>query len=214
MKEAEMNTPTDPLLEQHQQQRLAQLSNRRPGGPLPPPRATTSAIVMPKKPGRRAKPARMAKMSALAISATTTLGLTMAFAHDDGATQTIAPLTLATTPAATTTPATPVTPTTAAGVLDGTYAGVGDQNRWGTVQVQVVYAGGQVADVQILQYPDGERKSVRINQSALPRLVSEALSAQSAEVNTVSGATYTSKSYRISLQSAIDAARSASGVSN
>ena len=203
-----MTAPIDPLL----QQRLAQLSGRRPGTPLPPPTVATTPVS--NRSVRRAKPARMAKLSALAISATTTLGLTMAFAHDDGATQTIAPLTLATTPAATTTPATPVTPTTAAGVLDGTYAGIGDQNRWGTVQVQVVYAGGQVSDVQILQYPDGERKSVRINQSALPRLVSEALRAQSADVNTVSGATYTSKSYKISLQSAIDAARSASGVSN
>jgi uncharacterized protein with FMN-binding domain len=98
-------------------------------------------------------------------------------------------------------------------VLDGTYVGAGDTNRWGTVQVQVVYSGGQVTDVQILQYPDGERKSVRINEAALPRLISEALTSQSANVNTVSGATYTSKSYRISLQSAIDAANAASGIS-
>ena len=98
-------------------------------------------------------------------------------------------------------------------MADGTYVGASDTNRWGTVQVQVVYSGGQVTDVQILQYPDGERKSVSINQRALPTLISESLAAQSADVNTVSGATYTSKSYRISLQSAIDAAKAASGVS-
>lgn len=173
----------------------------------------------------------MAKLSALAISATTTLGLTMAFAHDDtqvgaGNLLTVATTPVATTPVATTPVATtPVAATpatvpavvaaspTAAGVADGTYVGASNSNRWGSVQVQVVYSGGQVSDVQILQYPDGERKSVRINESALPTLVSEALSAQSADVNTVSGATYTSKSYRISLQSAIDTARSTSGIS-
>ena len=52
-------------------------------------------------------------------------------------------------------------------------------------------------------------KSVRINERAVPQLNSEALTAQSAEVDTVSGATYTSNDYRRSLQSAIDAARAA-----
>ena len=162
-------------------------------------------------------------MSALAISATTTLGLAMAFAHDDSQTQASGLLTVATAPvataattAATTAPTTTIAATSAtpAGIADGTYVGAGDRNRWGTVQVQVVYSGGQVSDVQILHYPDADRKSVRINQSALPTLVSEALSARSADVNTVSGATYTSKSYRISLQSAIDAAQASSGVSS
>ncbi|MGB8860519.1 MAG: FMN-binding protein [Ilumatobacteraceae bacterium] len=99
-----------------------------------------------------------------------------------------------------------------AGVADGTYVGGSDRNRFGTVQVQVVYSGGQITDVQILQYPDGDRRSVRINESALPMLISEALGAQSADVSTISGATYTSRSYRASLQSAIDAAKSASGI--
>ena len=99
-----------------------------------------------------------------------------------------------------------------AGVADGTYVGDAAQNKWGVVQVQVVYSGGQIADVQILRYPDGENKSVRINQRSLPTLISEAISAQSANVDGVSGATYTSNSYVASLQSAIDAARSTSGV--
>jgi uncharacterized protein with FMN-binding domain len=239
-----MNAPIDPLL----QQRLAQLGSRRPGSPLPPPTAGPAAKSpsKPSKPGRRAKPARAAKLSALALSAVTTLGLTVVFANQNGETDsvqltngtaagslvTVAAATPATTVAtaastpattvaapidttATTTPATTTAATTAVatGVLDGTYVGAGDTNRWGTVQVQVVYSGGQVTDVQILQYPDGERKSVRINEAALPRLISEALTSQSANVNTVSGATYTSKSYRISLQSAIDAANAASGIS-
>ena len=237
-----MNSPIDPIL----QQRLSQLSGRRPGSALPPPTVGPAALKPPTKVGRRAKPARAAKLSALALSAVTTLGLTAAFASQDGETDsvqltsgsatgslvTVAAATPATTvaPAATTASTAAVTPetttaattasTTAAttapattGVLDGIYVGTSDTNRWGTVQVQVVYSGGQVTDVQILQYPDADRKSVRINEAALPKLISEALTAQSADVNTVSGATYTSKSYRISLQSAIDAAKAASGIS-
>ena len=123
----------------------------------------------------------------------------------------------ATTDATTVEQATTVAPATTAaavaGVVDGTYVGAGDTNRWGTVQVQVVYSGGQISDVQILRYPDGDRKSVRINEAALPTLISEAITTQQADVSTVSGATYTSVSYRISLQSAIDAAKAASGIS-
>jgi len=226
MKDADMTAPIDPLL----QQRLSQLSGRRPGTAPPPPTvAKSTAKTAAAKTGRRAKPARRAKLSALAISATTTLGLAVAFAHDGTQIQASGSLTLATTPPPAVPPAVPpaapaavpaapgttvvaavVTP---AGIADGTYVGNSDRNRWGTVQVQVVYSGGQFSDVQILQYPNADRKSARINQSALPTLVSEALSARSADVNTVSGATYTSKSYRISLQSAIDAATSASGIS-
>jgi uncharacterized protein with FMN-binding domain len=211
----------DPLM----QQRLAQLSSRLPA----------SAPQAP-KPGRRNKPARGAKLSALALSAVTTAGLAAVFAHQadetnaaglstvvttpiatTGATIAPAATTAATiAPAATTAATTPATTTVVvaapAGVLDGTYVGASDSNRWGTVQVQVVYSGGVIADVQIIQYPDGERKSVQINQRALPSLISEAVSAQSADGITVSGATSTSKSYRISLQSAIDAAKAASGI--
>jgi uncharacterized protein with FMN-binding domain len=45
-------------------------------------------------------------------------------------------------------------------VADGAYVGAADSNRWGNVQVQVVYSGGVLTDVQIVQYPDGDRKSV------------------------------------------------------
>lgn len=121
--------------------------------------------------------------------------------------------TAATTPATTeSTTAATVATTAAATVADGTYVGDASSNRWGTVQVQVVYSGGQIVDVQILSYPDGDRKSVSINQRALPTLISNSIAAQSADVDTVSGATYTSNSYRDSLQSAIDAAKAASGM--
>ena len=229
-KSTRQTAPIDPLL----QQRLAQLGNRRPGSPLSPPK-NGPAAKPPTKPGRRAKPARAAKLSALALSAVTTLGLTVVFADQNGQTDSVqltsgtaagSLITVAAAPPTAVTPAA-VTPVTTvapaatvavaapapAGVVDGTYVGGSDRNRWGTVQVQVVYSGGQVADVQILQYPNGDRNSIRISQVALPRLVNETLRSQSADVNTVSGATYTSKSYRISMQSAIDAANAASGIS-
>ena len=84
------------------------------------------------------------------------------------------------------------------------------RNKWGPVQVEATFAAdGTLTDVTTLQTPGGRQRSVSINNAAVPRLNSEALTAQSAAVHTVSGATYTSDGYRQSLQSAIDAARSA-----
>jgi len=120
----------------------------------------------------------------------------------------------AATAATTATTAAPATTAAAAPtqIADGTYVGASSSNRFGNVQVQAVYSGGQLVDVQILQYPNGDNRSVSINQYALPKLINEAVSAQSASVSSISGATYTSKSYIKSLQSAIDAAKTASGI--
>ncbi len=205
--------------------RLAALAARRQGAPVGPRPTGTPA-------GRRAKPARNAKLAALGLSALSTLGLAGMFAVQNASadssllTSGADPLLVATTaagpattvaagPARTSADATPATTATttsattapvADSVADGTYVGAPDRNRWGTVQVQAVYSGGTLVDVQILQYPNADNKSVRINQRSLPTLVTEALTAQSGNVDTVSGATYTSNSYRSSLQSAIDAA--------
>ncbi len=79
--------------------------------------------------------------------------------------------------------------------------------KWGDVQVQATFAAdGTLTDVTILQVPVGDSKSKRINDRAVPKLTSEALAAQSANIDTVSGATYTSIGYKKSLQSAIDIA--------
>ena len=91
-------------------------------------------------------------------------------------------------------------------LADGTYTGATATNRWGPVQVQITVASGQITQVVAVQTPSDDRKSVSINARATPTLATEVLSAQSAVINTVSGATYTSKSYRASLQSAIDLA--------
>ncbi len=77
--------------------------------------------------------------------------------------------------------------------------------RFGPVQVEVVVSSGKVADVVALQLPTG-RRSGQISSYAAPILHDEALQAQSASIDTVSGATYTSDAYAHSLQAALDQA--------
>ncbi|WP_053748688.1 FMN-binding protein [Streptomyces sp. MMG1533] len=80
------------------------------------------------------------------------------------------------------------------------------QTRWGPVQVRVTLENGRLTDVTAVVYPADNPRDQEINSYALPRLRSEALTAQSADIDTVSGATYTSDGYRQSLQSALDSA--------
>ncbi|MGW4157427.1 FMN-binding protein [Micromonospora chersina] len=88
----------------------------------------------------------------------------------------------------------------------GTATGSVAQTRWGPVQVRITVSGGKITDVTAVQVPDGNHRDQEINDYAVPILRQEALAAQSARIDTVSGATVTSDGYRESLQSAIDAA--------
>lgn len=88
----------------------------------------------------------------------------------------------------------------------GTYAGSVVQTRFGSVQVQITVQAGKITDVTALQLTDAERKSVQISNRAAPLLRAEVLQSQSADVQTISGATVTSDAYLNSLQAAIDAA--------
>jgi uncharacterized protein with FMN-binding domain len=81
-----------------------------------------------------------------------------------------------------------------------------DTNEYGDLRLRVHLTDGQIVDVQALQLPDLVGRSLRISNYAAPRLRAETLAAQTAEIDTVSGATYTSDSYRISLQGALDQA--------
>jgi uncharacterized protein with FMN-binding domain len=90
---------------------------------------------------------------------------------------------------------------------DGTYTGTTAVTRFGNVQVQVTIAGGKITDVTALQLTDQDGRSVQISAQAAPLLQQEALTAQSATIDTVSGATYTSEGYIQSLQSALDQAQ-------
>ena len=80
------------------------------------------------------------------------------------------------------------------------------QTQWGPVQVQITVSGGKITDVTPVQYPNGNGRDQEINSYALPVLAQEALAAQSANIDHVSGATVTSDGYVQSLQSAIDQA--------
>lgn len=98
-------------------------------------------------------------------------------------------------------------PTTgAAAKAGGTYAGSVVQTRFGAVQVQITVKAGAITEVEALQLTDDDRKSVQISNRAAPLLRSEVLAAQSADVQTIGGATVTSDAYLNSLQAAIDAA--------
>lgn len=87
-----------------------------------------------------------------------------------------------------------------------TYAGQAVSTRYGDVQVQIAVQNGKITDVTALHLTDAERRSQMISATAAPILRSEVLQAQSANVQTVSGATITSDAYLQSLQAALDAA--------
>lgn len=94
----------------------------------------------------------------------------------------------------------------AATTATGTFAGSAVQTRFGTVQVQITVNAGAITDVTALQLTDDDRKSVQISNRAAPLLRAAVLKAQSAQVQTISGATVTSDAYLSSLQGALDAA--------
>jgi uncharacterized protein with FMN-binding domain len=87
-----------------------------------------------------------------------------------------------------------------------TVAGQAIQTRYGIVQVQVVLAGHAIKDVSFLQLTADDPRSADINSQAGPMLVQQTMQAQGANIDGVSGATYTSKGYLQSLQSALDQA--------
>jgi uncharacterized protein with FMN-binding domain len=87
----------------------------------------------------------------------------------------------------------------------GTFTGPVAANPYGDVQVQVTLANGKITDVQAIALPAGGH-SGRISSYVAPILRTQALTAQSAAIDGVSGATYTSQAYAQSLQGALDAA--------
>jgi uncharacterized protein with FMN-binding domain len=89
---------------------------------------------------------------------------------------------------------------------DGTYNGTTVQTEFGPMQVAIVVSNGKISDVKPLQLTNADGRSQQISNYAVPILRSEVLSAQSAKVASVGGATYTSDGYLQSLQSAIDKA--------
>ncbi|AUG80070.1 FMN-binding protein [Kitasatospora sp. MMS16-BH015] len=95
-------------------------------------------------------------------------------------------------------------PTTAGG--SRTVTGEAVDTRYGPVQVRVTLDNSRISKIDVIQYPDESRRDQEINTFALPELNQEALAAQSAQIDAVSGATFTSDGYTRSLQSALDQA--------
>ncbi|MFA6171218.1 MAG: FMN-binding protein [Patescibacteria group bacterium] len=94
----------------------------------------------------------------------------------------------------------------ASSLKDGTYTGASFNVYYGNVQVRATIAGGKITNVAFLDYPKDRQTSVLINTQAMPILKSEAIKAQNSNVNTVSGATYTSTGFKQSLASALSQA--------
>ncbi len=92
------------------------------------------------------------------------------------------------------------------GSSDGTYTGDAVMTRYGAVQVEITVSGGRIAESTVTQVPWSDHKDQEINSYAVPILNDETVQAQSAGIDMVSGATYTSDGYIQSLQSAIDRA--------
>jgi uncharacterized protein with FMN-binding domain len=127
------------------------------------------------------------------------LGATLGFAP-----HTRAPAAVATTTAA---PATPSSSTrSSSSSTTTTVTGDAAPNQYGNVQLKVTIAGGKITKIEPVQLPSSDPKSSEISTYAEPLLRQSALTKQSANVDAVSGATYTSDSYKTALQSALDKA--------
>lgn len=97
--------------------------------------------------------------------------------------------------------------TSASTSASGTYTGTTETHRYGSVTVTVTLSNGTITNLNADVVSDGEHRSESINAEAVPMLESEIKSANSADVSTVSGATYTTTAYLESLQSALDQAK-------
>lgn len=89
------------------------------------------------------------------------------------------------------------------GYTDGVYTGPTADAYYGIIQIQALVQGGQLTALKVLKYPSDRRTSISINRQALPMLRDEAISAQSANVDIISGATLTSRAFIQSLRGAL-----------
>jgi uncharacterized protein with FMN-binding domain len=90
---------------------------------------------------------------------------------------------------------------------DGSYTGSVADAFYGNIQVKAVIQNGKIKDVQFLQYPNDRNRSIMINSYADPQLTTEAIQAQSANVNIITGATDSSDAFIQSLTNALSQAK-------
>ncbi|MCF1646732.1 FMN-binding protein [Streptomyces indiaensis] len=96
------------------------------------------------------------------------------------------------------------------GGVNGAVTGDAAQTQYGAVQVRLTMNNGKITQAEAVQAPKGGR-SDQITASSVPRLNQAVVAAQSADIDAVSGATYTSAGYKKSLQSALDKAKASGG---
>jgi uncharacterized protein with FMN-binding domain len=82
--------------------------------------------------------------------------------------------------------------------------GAREQYGYGALSVSVTVRGNRIEDVTVHGLQTAEQYSQQLAAQVIPILHSEVLSAQSARINGVSGASYTSQAYALSVQSALD----------
>ncbi len=99
------------------------------------------------------------------------------------------------------------TPSPSGMYKDGTFTGSVADAFYGNIQVQAVVSGGRLTDVVFLQYPNDNPTSQYVNSQALPYLKQEALQAQSANVDLISGASASSQAFQQSLADALAQAK-------
>lgn len=168
---------------------------------------------------KRRHAAKGSRSAALGLAVVSTLGMA-AYLHQASQSSGSPALDLATTdttlsrPSASAPSSSPTTSATKSSgtkpLADGNWTGAASMTRWGPVQVAITVSGSKITAASTPLYPSDDNRSISINRIAIPKLVQSTLTAQNANVNSVSGATYTSASYKISLQSAIDKSRAAS----
>ena len=163
----------------------------------PPQLGSTSAINIAGPP--------MARQGATAVASASSSSSTKATA---GATKSAKPVatkkagaTAAATTAATTAPATQAPATTAPAAINGTFTGPSVNVNYGNVQVKITVVNGRITDAVAIKAPTG--KNDRYTNMAVPVLKQQTLKAQSANIQGVSGASYTSYGWFTSLQGAI-----------
>ncbi|MGN6445996.1 FMN-binding protein [Amnibacterium sp.] len=144
--------------------------------------------------------ASVASTSALGSSGAASSGSTGASSGSTGGSSSAS-----STPSATSTPSSGSS-ASGSSASSGSYTGAAETTRFGTTQVKVTLAGGKITEVQTVQLNQNDPRSYAISTTAAPMLRTEVLSKQSASVDTISGATYTSLAYEASLQSALDKA--------
>ena len=142
------------------------------------------------------------------VSSTTAAGTTTSTTSGTTSSGTTGSGTTSGTTSSGTTSGTTSSGTTSSGTTSGatgTYTGTTQSDRWGTITVTVTLVNGKITDITY-KTTVGDNRSAQIEARSIPVLKAAVLAANSTDVSTVSGATYTTKKYLSSLQSALDQA--------